>query len=781
MTLVLILVIVLLIVLYQTSKISQQRSLDEIKEAVNRLADETRALKKQLQGPKPVQEQPVKPVEPVQPAPVPKPPEPEPQFHPLYTREEVRPAPQPQPMPRYEPQYISHENWFTKWKKNNPDWEKFVGENLVNKIGIAVLVLGIAFFVKYAIDKDWINEVGRVSIGIACGMILTGLAHYLRNSYRSFSSVLAGGGIAVFYFSIAFAFHQYALLTQTAAFLVMVAITGFAVALSVLYDRIELAVIAAVGGFLTPFLVSTGQGNYIVLFSYLLILNGGLLALAYFKRWFLLNVIALALTSFIFAGWLIITVQKPGTVSFPLALLFATAFYFVFLAMNTIHQVRKKEDFKVFDFSLLIFLNAAYFAAGMVILQQVEGGRFQGFFTLFAGFVNLGLAAYFFKRQGAYRNLLYLLIGLTLTFLSLSVPVQLDGHAITLFWSAEFVLLFWLWQRSRIPLYYFASLLVMGFTAISLLMDWGAVRTDSNSLLGLIYSDTKGLVTNIVAALAFAVFARLVHKEKDALPVMDSIDLRRGATLVSIVLAYMTAVYGVNLYFSHHVDYDIPNTWHRLITLVFLGVFLAWLSREKYKLASSVQLGALTLYLVYHIFSLGLITGMRDEVLEGKQAAVHLFIHALTVGVLIAMVVYSIRSIRLAEYMLVPKSRIAWILSILMVIFFSAEFQHAFVVAAFDGSNIYALEEAYGRAGVTIVWGLCSFTLMWLGMQYKTRILRIISLSLFGIALVKLFFYDLAGISAGGKILAFTLLGVLLLTISFMYQKLKKIIIEDVK
>src|SRR6185312_868972 len=94
----------------------------------------------------------------------------------------------------------------TFWERN-PDLEKFIGENLINKIGIAVLVLGIGFFVKYAIDQDWINQIGRVAIGIFCGGILLGVAHYLRKRFKAFSSVLVGGGIAVLYFTIAIAFH----------------------------------------------------------------------------------------------------------------------------------------------------------------------------------------------------------------------------------------------------------------------------------------------------------------------------------------------------------------------------------------------------------------------------------------------------------------------------------------------------------------------------------------------------------------------------------------------
>src|SRR5688572_4800852 len=159
--------------------------------------------------------------------------------------------------------------------KSDADIERFIGENLANKIGIAVLVLGISFFVKYAIDKNWINETGRVGIGLLCGAILIGLAHRIRNSYRSFSSVLVGGGLTVFYFTIAYAFHQYHLIGQQPAFIIMVVITAFAVLLSLYYERQELAILATIGGFITPFLVTTGKENYIALFTYLCILNGG--------------------------------------------------------------------------------------------------------------------------------------------------------------------------------------------------------------------------------------------------------------------------------------------------------------------------------------------------------------------------------------------------------------------------------------------------------------------------------------------------------------------------
>ena len=114
-----------------------------------------------------------------------------------------------------------------------------------------------------------------------------------------------------------------------------------------------------------------------------------------------------------------------------------------------LYQVKNKLVFKAIDFSILLLLNATYYAAGMLLLDEIESGKYQGLFTLSVGIVNLALAWYFFRRQNTDKNFLYLLIGLTLTFLSLTIPIQLEGHAITMFWSAEFVLLFWLYQRSQ--------------------------------------------------------------------------------------------------------------------------------------------------------------------------------------------------------------------------------------------------------------------------------------------------------------------------------------------
>ena len=218
--------------------------------------------------------------------------------------EVVRPvvAAPPPPRPPTPPPPPRKGAW-ERFLESNPDLEKFIGENLINKIGIAILVLGLGFLMRYAIGKNYINEVGRVLIGVGAGAVLMYIAHRLRTKLRAFSSVLLAGGLSVLYFTITIAYQQYELFTQPQAFAIMVVITALAVVFSVAYDRRELAVIALIGGFAAPFMVSKGDGNFKVLFTYLLILDAGMLVLALIKRWNIVHLVAYGLTLIVFGAW----------------------------------------------------------------------------------------------------------------------------------------------------------------------------------------------------------------------------------------------------------------------------------------------------------------------------------------------------------------------------------------------------------------------------------------------------------------------------------------------
>jgi len=665
-------------------------------------------------------------------------------------------------------------------KTTQTDWEKFIGENLANKIGIAILVLGISFFVKFAIDKNWVNEGGRVVTGLVSGAVLIGPAHYIRNSYRSFSSVLVGGGLTVFYFTIAFAFHQYHLISQQAAFLIMVVITAFAVILSIYYNRIELAVLATIGGFVTPFLVSTGQNNYVALFTYLGILNTGLLVLSWFKRWKAINIIALVFTVIIYGGWLfrqLLWVAEP----FPHkpALFFATLFYLLSMAINLVNNLKLSIRFGAFDFILLLTINFLYYVAGMAILDYWTDNDYTGLFTAALGVFNLILTLIFIKQKKVDRNFVHLLTGLTILFISLAGPVQLKGNSITLFWAAETVLLFWMYQRSRMILLKTASLLLLVPLMISLLMDWSQIYGHGTEVIPLFIN--KGFVTTIVTTIAFFLYYWLMKKETDEdylPPSLSNRAVRNILLLATVGLAYASGAWEVYYQFSTRLPGSyVYAIYLQLYSFAFIIAILYLFRSTSYftLLKFIITVTGFILY-CYNLRTNSILS--EDMITTGRHGG-HFIAHWISAALLIwlfyDLIIYFRKQQTIAKDYGVS---FTWVASTCLVFVLSVEMYHAMMWTTYrDAGDWLYWENLYYKAGLSILWGLCSFAMMWLGMKHGFRTLRIISLTLFTITLIKLFLYDIQNIPPGGKIAAFILLGILLLIISFMYQRLKKIII----
>jgi len=662
------------------------------------------------------------------------------------------------------------------------DLEKFIGENLLSKIGIAVLVLGISFFVKYAIDQNWIKEAGRVIIGLIAGGILIGIAHRIRNSYRSFSSVLMGGGLTVFYFTIAFAFHQYHLISQTAGFIIMVIISAFAVLLSLYYDRLELAILATIGGFITPFLVSTGQENYIALFTYLCILNGGLMVLAWFKRWPTINIIALFFTNIIYGSWLIkkMWFDYPVVVPYKDAMLFGTLFYLQFVTMNIINNIRQKKIFNAFDFMVVLSINFLFYLATMFILSYWNDGNYKGLFTALLGMLNLLLVLGFKQKKTIDPNFLALLTGIALTFISLTAPVQFKGNYVTLFWAAEAVILFWLFQRTRTVQLKITSLILVALTLGSLGITWMQVYFPGNQVIPILLN--KGFSTTIAVAVSFFIYYKLMYKEADTFYLNriqnQSIrDLLLGAFVITL---YLSGALEIFYQFSTRNNIEsLYVVYLQLYTFLFAIIALFSFRRSAvfpvFKFLFTILCLGLYLININTNYEVSLTLLQKNN---GSLFIAHWIGVVLLAWLLADQIIYfkKTEDKNWASYLPV----FTWVSSIGIVLLFSVEMYQVNLWLNYQrGTDWVWWENLYYKAGLSILWSICSFIMMWLGMQYKFRPLRIISLSLFTVTLVKLFVYDIRNIPPGGKIAAFILLGVLLLTVSFMYQRLKKIIIDD--
>ncbi|WP_316815262.1 DUF2339 domain-containing protein [Pedobacter nyackensis] len=672
------------------------------------------------------------------------------------------------------------------FSERNPDLEKFIGENLFNKIGIVILVLGMGFFLKYAIDKDWINEIGRVSIGFLCGGILVGLAHRLRKSFSTFSSVLVGGGVAILYFTVAIGFHEYQLFNQTLAFILTIIITSFTVLLSLSYDRKELAIFAILGGFGAPFMVSTGEGNYIVLFTYILVLNIGMLVLAYYKKWPIINIICYAFTIILFGGWLTTSVltesQKP--VPYLGALIFASLFYLVFLLMNIINNIKEKTDFNALEIGILLSNTFLYYSAGMLILSHLSNGDYQGLFTALLGLVNLAFAYALYKNDKIDRNLIYLLIGLVLTFISLAAPVQLKGNHITLFWAAESVLLLWLSQKSGITLIKQSSLIILVLLGISLTMDWqqvyGSNLYDTNNRL--IPLANKGFITGLVVVCALLLYSKLLKSEIKSILFREIKTSRTILAIAMIIISYI--VIALELNYQAHIYFPLLRILalgcfsYLFITVLLIAIRSTEREEFKYLVAAIGIVSLLCFPLLFNQETISIRNGYLD--LQNISLGTYLF-HYLLIT-LIATTLYALyqneKSINSSKGLVT----LQWFIAFMVLYVASAELDHLMVMSQHSKEKSMAmiLNNSH-KSGFAILWGCFALLYIYIGMKWKSKTIRIISISILAITLLKLFIFDLRGLSEGGKIAAFISLGILLLVISFMYQRLKNLLLTSDK
>lgn len=649
------------------------------------------------------------------------------------------------------------------------DWEKFIGENLISKIGIAILVLAIGFFVKYAIDNEWIGPVGRVGVGLLCGIILIGLAHRLRNLYKAFSSVLIGGGIAILYFTIALAYHQYHLLGQVAAFILMLLITGFSVALSMLYNRQELAIIALVGGFVAPFLVSNGSGDYSVLFTYLLILNAGLLVIAYHRTWRLLNGLAFGFTVVLFASWLGELPDSTGPSVYYGGAGFATAFYGLYFIVNVANTIREKNKFIASDFLILLLNTCMYFGVSLYFLSQLGLENYKGLYCAVMAVIHLVLSWLLFRKQSVDKNILYLLIGITSSFVSLTAPLQLHGHFITMFWATEAVLLYWLFLRSKLRLLGVAAWLVLAGMAVSLTWDWVNIYLLGPPDIAIIFN--SGCMTGLYCAAACGVLFRL-QRDKT---------MRLVMLFVAAALLYVTGALEVGYqgYPPRAYGPAIDTCYLPLYTWVFLSLFTAYSGRISKMDMRVLNMVLLSVGIVVYLFLLPELFELKRFLLLQTLYSGYFLLHW-PGAAMVLFILYRLIAIYRSAKWRFGEVEFAWAVAIVAVIYFSAEGQ--LVVNMLFYSTHHPLDElqrVYEKTGLPILWGLCSFVCMWLGMRYKFRPLRIFSLVLFTVTLLKLFLFDIRDIPVAGKIAAFFCLGVLLLVVSFMYQRLKEIIIDN--
>ncbi|WP_435313446.1 DUF2339 domain-containing protein [Cellulophaga fucicola] len=701
-------------------------------------------------------------------------------------------APEPQPIRDIKPEVKK----IIK-PKGKSNIEKFIGENLLNKIGILILIFGVAIGAKYSIENNLISPLTRIILGYLTGLGLLGFGIKLKEKYTSYSAVLVSGSIAILYF-ITFAAHSfYDIFPQIPAFAIMALLTVFTVITAINYNKQAIAHIGLVGAYAVPFLLSNGSGQVGILFTYMTIINIGILVLSFKKDWKGLFYSAFGFTWIIYTSWILGGDRGDYLTE---AFTFLFVFFLLFYTTFIVNKIKKKEAFNPSSILILLLNSFLFFGIGFFLLELNDDYRgYTGLFTVLNALLHFIAGTILYKQKLANNNLLYFVLGMVFVFITIAVPIQLDGNYVTLLWVAIAALLFWIGTTKDASILKKLSYPLLALSILSLIQDWEAYVINYSYYIDSADNFLTPIFNiNLLSTIICIASVYFIYRTNQKHNTNKKSILSFVAPILLILLTYVGLFLEIVNYFeilltkskiiisktdvySNPVNYDLTDfkiIWLIIYTLFFLGI-LSVINIKKIK-NKALGFANITLNTIALLISLtiGLFTlsELRYSHLNPSDyyntGIFHLGIRYILYA-FIAAIIYSIYSYNKQNFML-PKFKILFsiILNITALWILSSEL--------INWMDLLGTEQTYGL-GLSILWGLYSFFLVAKGIWKKTKYIRIGGIILFGITILKLFFLDLASLDTIRKTLVLVILGLLIMGVSFLYNKYKNKIFDETK
>lgn len=623
---------------------------------------------------------------------------------------------------------------------------EFVRQNLLSILGIFTLVLGVGYFVKYAIDKNWIGPLMRVLIGIFAGISVIFTGFFLRKTYAVFSSILVGGGFAILYFTVTLAFQENMVFTQNSAFVGLFLITVFAVAAAFYLRSEALILLAIIGGFAAPLMVSNGQNQPLFLFSYLLILNLGMLVVSYRKNWTSLGYLCFVFTTLYFGFWV---TDQPNQWS----ILFCIVFYLIFYVF-ALRLFWVKNEFRISDAALLVLVNLAYVPMMWQIFNQLQWQpKSLGILILLLPNVAV-LVYHVLKKNFGFSYAVF--VGLSATLLALMLCLMVQTAFIPTFWAIESVLLLGLFYRTNHQIFLKSFSVLYFFSLLSLVIVWGL----KDLLPKPDFSFHQEFITGL--AVGFCSLTAYFLAKKIALTHWQKILFH--CTAAVFYLTFFIEIY------SQLAEITVvkKSVLLLLYTLYFVFMFSLIQKREK-TMQQDRQIFTLVLLLVVAVLVLN---PALNEAFINKEISWRFYGFYL---LYLIPVLFVLRTI-FGHISTVAKHEI-WLGVAVFVLMISAEFCHVYLLSK-DGNadKMRDFQVYFSRLYLSIIWMLIGLLILYFGTRKKTQELVKIGFTLIGITVAKLYLFDVWKMNQISRIIAFTVLGLLLLGGSFLFQKLKNLV-----
>lgn len=277
---------------------------------------------------------------------------------------ETAPEPQPPPPPPRKPSRI--EEYFRT--SVFPEFESLVGGNILGKLGLITLVLATAWFIKYAFDRQWINESGRIYTGLLFGFAMISYGLFLaRGRLRIISRSIIGAGCAVVYVAMFGAYYYYGLVGREETFAALFLLSACIALIAARADSQILYVFSLAGAFMAPILMSRGENSYRFLLGYLALVNAGFMAVSLRRHWRVSPWLVLAADALVYTLW---AADKLPESSFAVPFLFLLYIFVLFMARQLAVVPLRFKSLAMSDIILVPFVIAMFAALGTWAMNE---------------------------------------------------------------------------------------------------------------------------------------------------------------------------------------------------------------------------------------------------------------------------------------------------------------------------------------------------------------------------------------------------------------------------